>query len=140
MKSGTRFIILASCLSFCAGGVLLSRHVSATAPELAALDSGSFANAYEQIASGRPHELTFSELESLIRQHKTARTYHGRIEFGSVKMEGTTAVVQVLFFAPDGSMSPFSYTLTAKNNAWKVESVQRIWFVPRSRLLRGLRV
>lgn len=140
MNSGTRFLILASCLSFCAGGAVLSRHVSAIAPELAGFDSGGFANTYEQIASGRQHELTFGELESLVRQHKTARAYHGRIEFGSVKMEGTTAVVQVLFFAPDGSMSPFSYTLTAKNNAWKVESVQRIWFIPRARLLRGLRV
>ena len=119
---------------------MLSHHVNATAQAVVASDPVDIANAYEQIASARQHELTFSELESLGRHHKTYRCYHGRIEFGSVKMEGATAVVQVLFFAPDGSMSPFSYTLTEKDNAWKVENVQRIWFVPRSRLLRGLRV
>ena len=140
MKAATRFTILACCLSFCAGGVMLSRHSTELVPDFVSLDPASFANAYEQVASDRQHELRFSELESIIRHDKTARSHRGRIEFGSVKVEATTAVVQVLFFAPDGRMSPFSYTLAAKNNSWKVESVQRIWFVPRSHLLRGLRV
>lgn len=140
MNAATRFTILISCFSFCAGGAVLSHHASATGAEPIASDPVNFANGYEQIASGRRHEPSFNEIESLIRHHKTARAYHGRIEFGSVKMEGAMAVVQVLFFAPDGSMSPFSYTLTETNDAWKVESVQRIWFVPRARLLRGLRV
>lgn len=139
MNSGTRFTILACCLSFCAGGVVLSRHVSEFSPAVIAFDAGNFTSDYEQIAGGPLHEIAFSELESLIRHHETAKTHHGRIEFGSVKMEGATAVVQVLFFESDGRMSPFSYTLTEKNNAWKVDNVQRIWFIPRSRLLRGLR-
>ena len=140
MKAAARFTILACCLFFCVGGVMLSRHSTALVPDFASLDPAGFANAYEQVASDRQHELTFSELESIIRHHKTARSHRGRIEFGSVKVEATTAVVQVLFFAPDGRMRPFSYTLTAKNNLWKVESVVQIWFVPRSRLLRGVRV
>ena len=140
MKATTRFTILACCLFFCAGGVMLSRHSTTLVADFVSLDPASFTSAYEQVASDRQHELTFSELESIIRHHKTARLHRGRIEFGSVKVEATTAVVQVLFFAPDGRMSPLSYTLTAKNNAWRVESVVRIWFVPRSHLLRGLHV
>jgi hypothetical protein len=139
MNSASRLTILAGCLSFCAGGAVLSRHVSEFTPELVA-EPANCADGYAQVASDREHELTFNELESIVRRHETAKAHHGRIEFGSVKMGATSVVVQVLFFEPDGSMSPFKYTLSAKNKTWKVESVQRIWFVPRSHLLRGMRV
>lgn len=140
MNSIARIGIVFFSFSLCVGSAIVGRYAGELVPDFVALDPVNFANAYEQVARDRQHELTFRELESIIRHHKTARSHHGRIEFGSAKLEATSAVVQVLFFEPDGRMSPFSYTLTAKNNSWKVESVQRMWFVPRSHVLRGLRV
>ena len=61
------------------------------------------------------------------------------MEFGLVQVAGGTALVQVLFFAPDGEMCPVIYKLTAEHDSWKVVNVQRMWFVPRWRLLRGVK-
>jgi hypothetical protein len=140
MNCLTRSALILFSFSLCAGGVVVSQHSIEPTLDSIALDRDNFGTAYEKVAGGPQREPAFSDFESIIRRDKTVRSHRGRIEFGSVRMEGTTAVVQVLFFAPDGRMTPFFYTLTSKNNSWKIESVQRIWFVPRSHLLRGLRV
>jgi hypothetical protein len=97
------------------------------------------ANGYRRVAGESQQELTFRQVESVVRRHAFATAHYGRIEFGSVDVTGATALVQVLFFARDGEMCPVIYKLAAEHNSWKVVSVQRIWFVPRSRLLRGVK-
>jgi hypothetical protein len=140
MNSPARLALVLSCFSLCASGVIIAQWSSPQSATSIAFDSGNVANAYEQVAVRPQHELIFSEFESVIRRHSTVKSHHGRIEFGSMKMEGPHALVEVLFFAPDGAMTPFFYVLVPKNESWEIESVQRIWFVPRSHLLRGLRV
>jgi hypothetical protein len=126
-------------VSLCAVGIVIAYRSPESVSHSVALDPNLLTNAYEPVAHA-PRESAYGEFESIIRRHSTVKSYHGRIEFGSVNMEGANAVVQVLFFAPDGSMTPFFYVLSPKNKTWKVETVQRIWFEPRSHLLRGLRV
>ena len=140
MNSLGRIALICFCLSLCAGGLIAIHGSDGPVADLAAHDGANFANDYAYVASGPRHEVAFSEFESVIRRHNTVVSHRGRIEFGSVQMEGATAIVQVLFFAPDGRMTPFFYTLVPKNKSWRIQSVQRIWFVPRSHLLRGVRV
>lgn len=140
MNSVVRLALILVSVVLCASGLVVTNRTIELSANTVGPDHGTFASEYEKVASAPPRELTFSEFESIIRRHSTVKVHKGRIEFGSVKMEGATAVVQVLFFAPDGQMTPFFYVLVPKNKTWKVENVQRIWFVPRSILLRGLRV
>jgi hypothetical protein len=140
MNTPARLALVFLSFSLCASGVIIAQRSSEWDATMIAFESDSFVSPYEPVATGSHHELAFSEFESVIRRHSTVKAHHGRIEFGSVKLEGANVVVQVLFFSPDGQMTPFFYTLAPKENTWKVEEVQRIWFVPRSHLLRGLQV
>ena len=144
MNVTTRLGIIASCFLLCAGALVLARfsrerYIDAD-HKLAFLNAVDFSNAYQQVATEKEPNLDFGQVESIIRRHYTAISHRGRIEFGLVKVSGATAEVEVLFFARDGRIRPVLYKLVARNNSWKVTSVQRMWFVPRSHLLRGLRV
>jgi hypothetical protein len=139
MNYAARIASILLCASLCAVGIVIAHRSPENAQNAVALDPELLTNAYEQVVSA-PREFAYGEFESIIRRHSTVTSHHGRIEFGSVKMDGANAVVQVLFFAPDGRMTPFFYVLSPKNKTWKVETVQRIWLVPRSHLLRGLQV
>ena len=68
-----------------------------------------------------------------------AKSQRGKLEFGSVKMEQGTAIAEVMFVSNDGRVQPFLYKLLPDGDSWKIVNVQRMWFVPRSRLLRGVR-
>jgi len=50
-----------------------------------------------------------------------------------------TALAEVMFVNNDGRVQPFLYKLLPERNSWKIVNVQRMWFVPRSHLLRGVR-
>lgn len=93
---------------------------------------------YQFASSGAP-SITFHELEAIIRRDPTAKQQHGKIEFGSVRLEQGTALAEVMFVTDDGRVFPFLYKLLPQRNSWKIVNVQRIWYVPRSHLLRGVR-
>ena len=139
MNVATRFTIAASCFLLCLAGIICSSRQS-----LAKIDNDDntrgaidLAGAYQYAAQ---QNLSFSDIETIIRRDPATKSQHGRIEFGSVKMERGTALVQVLFVEADGRVQPFLFKLVSEKNAWKVASAQRMWFVPRSHLLRGVRV
>ncbi|HEY6070931.1 MAG TPA: hypothetical protein VIU85_06120, partial [Chthoniobacterales bacterium] len=82
---------------------------------------------------------TFQQLETIIRRDPVAKAQRGRIEFGSVRMEEGAAIAEVMFISNDDRVTPFLYKLQPERNSWKVVNVQRVWYVPRSHLLRGVR-
>lgn len=86
------------------------------------------------------HKPSFKELESVIHRDAIAKSQHGRIEFGSVRMEQGTALAEIVFVANDGRTQPFLYKLLPERNSWKIVDVRRIWFIPRSHLLRGVQI
>jgi hypothetical protein len=136
MNSATRTALVLFALLLCGGGMLVAHRSPAAADgDSVAFDPTLSASGYELVASG-PRDLAYGEFESIILHHSTVKSHHGRIEFGSVKMDGANAVVQVLFFDPDKQMQAFLYVLAPANHSWKVENVRRIWFV---HLVRGLR-
>src|SRR5207253_758726 len=104
--------------------------------ELAGFD---VVDGYQFAASSARPKLTFQQLETLIRRDPIAQSQPGRMEFGSVRMEEGTALAEVMFVSNDGRVQPFLYKLLPERNSWKIVNVQRMWFVPRSHLLRGVR-
>ena len=63
-----------------------------------------------------------------------------KVEFNSLNMHGTAALVQVLLIDGRGIALPFVYKLVPENGSWKVAGAQRLWFVKPAKLLRGTRV
>jgi hypothetical protein len=110
MNIVTRLLLVVSCALLCAAG---------------------FAD-----STRRP---TFKELETIIRHDPVAKSQHGKIEFGSVRIDRGAWLAEVMFVSDDGHVLPFLYKLHPERNTWKIINVQRLWYVPRSHLLRGIR-
>ena len=63
-----------------------------------------------------------------------------RVEFGSVKVEGSAALVQVFFFAGDGSVRVFLYSLISEDGGWKIGGVEELSRSRPSQQLAGTHV
>ena len=87
-------------------------------------------------SSRRP---TFKELETIIRRDPVAKSQHGKIEYGSIRIDSDAALAEVMIVSDNGNVLPFLYKLHPERNTWKIINVQRLWYVPRSHLLRGIR-
>ena len=142
MNAATRFTIVAGCLLLCAGAIIVA---NPSRDKLANVDSqipvlaGSNWIGYHFAASD-PQKSDVMQLETAILLHDTVKSGCNRIEFGSIKMEGGTALVEVFYFARDERMLPFLYKLVPEKDSWKIVSVERMWSMSRSHFLRGLRV
>ena len=141
MNSATRTAIVLSCFALCASGL-----VSATRewPSDSYIQTRDGFNVDElsnyQFAASDLQKFSFGQLEAIIRADAANKSPRSRIELGSVRVEGKELLAQVTFFGPDDQTQAFLYKLVPKRNTWKIAKVQRLWFVPRSQLVRGLRV
>jgi len=141
MRRSTRFAIVGVCAFLCGVGIFASHSESARmerddslhATETVALNEG-----YQFAAARQRPKLSFQQLEAIIRRDPTAKSQGGRIEFGSVTMEADNAVAEVMFIKND-HVTPFLYKLEPEHDSWKIVNVQRMWYVPRAHLLRGVR-
>lgn len=143
MKAGTRFAIVGASIVLCVGGILAAnawrKGTSTGDAGSESIDPSRKDGGYQFAASGAQAKLTFQELEIIILRDPTAKSQRGRIEFGSVRMEQGTALAEVMFVSNDGRVMPFLYKLLPERNSWKIVNVQRMWYVPRAHLLRGVR-
>jgi hypothetical protein len=142
MKTSTRLTVVGASAVLCAVGIFISnstsREVGGDAANFDSMDAISSADGY-QFAASRTPKLTFQELETIIRKDPTAKQQRGKIEFGSVRLEEGTALAEVMFVSDDGRVLPLIYKLLPQRNSWKIVNVHRIWYIPRSHLLRGVR-
>ena len=110
MSSFFRFATVAGSILLCLIGVFLARSQSQKGPSdsvgFSSMDSLGAVDDY-QFASSRAPALTFQELETIIRRDPTAKQQHGKIEFGSVRLEEGTALAEVMFVSNDGRVLPF---------------------------------
>jgi hypothetical protein len=143
MNGATRFLIFIGCLLLCAGGLALidtSRDRSANGDNDGEMfEAVNWIGTY-RFAGGDPPKFDLREIESTILLHDTIKSGCRRVEFGAVKIERETAQVEVFYFSADQRMLPFLYKLILENNSWKIVSVERMWSVSRSGVVRGLRV
>jgi hypothetical protein len=143
MNASTRFTIVATSLLLCVGGILIANSslekISNSNVGYDSIDGLAATDGYQFAASRARTKLTFQELETIIRRDPVAKSQRGRMEFGSVRMEEGTAMAEVMFVSNDGRVQPFLYKLLPERDSWKIVNVQRMWYVPRSHLLRGVR-
>ena len=143
MRTATRFTIIGASLLLCAGGIFItnsgSEKTSSGDISSDSTDTIIANDGYQFAASRARPKLTFQQLETIIRRDPVAKSQRGRMEFGSVRMEEGTALAEVMFVSNDGRVQPFLYKLLPERDSWKIVNVQRMWYVPRSHLLRGVR-
>jgi hypothetical protein len=94
--------------------------------QLAAFRAADYPSAYRRAASGVQQKFTLPQFEAMVRQNYAAMTDARRVEFGSVKTDGSNAVVQVFFFGRERGARCFLYSLTAEGDGWKVEGVEEV--------------
>jgi hypothetical protein len=92
--------------------------------QLTAFRSADFPSAYRQAATGVQQKFTVAQFEKMVRQHYPEMTRACRVEFGLVRQRGETALVQVFFFADDGSTRAFVFSLINEQDAWKIDGVE----------------
>ena len=142
MKTATRFTVIGASLLLCVGGIFVAPSGSektSSGDSSESTDTIVANDGYQFAASRARPKLTFQQLETIIRRDPVAKSQRGRMEFGSVRMEEGTALAEVMFVSNDGRVQPFLYKLLPERDSWKIVNVQRMWYVPRSHLLRGVR-
>ena len=123
MKTSTRFTIVSASAFLCAVGVFVAN----TGSERVLNDDGVFQLAdmrssddgYQYASTNSDPKLTFQQLEAIIRKDPTAKQQHGKIEFGSVRMEQGTALAEVMFVSDDGRVLPMLYKLLPQRSSWE---------------------
>lgn len=94
--------------------------------QLTAFRSADFQSAYRHAAIGVQQKFTVRQFEETVRHDYPEMTRARRVEFGLVKVQGGSAVVQVFFFAENGSVRSFLYSLTNENNGWRIDGVEEL--------------
>src|SRR5688500_15374156 len=134
-------VIKASLLFFffslCASAVIVTYqmrlHIPPPAPhelfaavekQFSAFRVADYSSAYRQAASGVQQKFTVPQYEAMIRREYGDMSGARRIEFGFVKMNGASAVVQVYFRGVNGYSRSFLYHLVAEGDSWKINGVQ----------------
>ena len=99
--------------------------------QLAAFRAADYSSAYRQAASGVQQKFTAPQYEAMIRREYADTFSAQHIEFGFVKVTGSTAVVQVFLCDANGLVRPFLYSLIAESDSWKINGVQPMRSGPR---------
>lgn len=125
--------------SLCAAAFLITHRLELHSPapvphelfaavndQLAAFRAADYPSAYRRAATGVQQKFTLTEFETMVRRNYAAMTRADRVEFGSVKTQGNSAVVQVFFFGGHGGVRCFLYSLIAEGDGWKIEGVEEV--------------
>lgn len=80
----------------------------------------------------------FGQIEAIVRADAAQRFPNARVEFGSVKAEQGMVTITVVLFGAGKQV--YLYGLVPDKASWKIASARRLWFVPPSQIVRGLRV
>ena len=142
--------LLLFSLSLCAAATLFTHHLRERRPppaprelfaavndQLSALRAADFSSAYRRTATGVQQKFTLSQFERMVRRHYGEMTHARRIEFGSARVRGSSAVVQVFFFDEHGAVRAFLFSLTSEENAWKIAGAEELRIYRSNRPLAG---
>jgi hypothetical protein len=109
--------------------------------QLADLRAADFPGAYSRAATGVQQKFTLPQFETMVRGSYGPMTQRRhRVEYGSVKVEGSSAFVQVFFIAQDGDVRSYLYSLISEDRSWKISGVQELSVYPMRKPLSGLHV
>lgn len=149
----TRFAkasLLLFFFSLCGAAFIVSHHARRQTPaplprelfavvndQLAAFRAADYPGAYRYAASGVQQKFTLPQFETMVRRSYGHMAHAQRVEFGRVQVQGGSALVQVFFFARDGSVRTFVYSLTSEGSGWKIDGVDEVAPSPRRQPLAG---
>ena len=94
--------------------------------QLASFRADDFPGAYRYAASGVQQKFTLPQFENMMRRDYSDITRTQRVEFGFMKVQGATAVVQVFFTAESGSVRSFLFSMIAEGKSWKINGMQEL--------------
>ena len=139
MSQTTKSAVLFCFLLVCGAGFVLTQkvreHLPAPAPhelfaivnqQLAAFRSADIQSAYRQAATGVQQRFTLPQFEKMVRQKYPAVGHVRRVEYGLVRVQGGSAVVQVFFIDGEGAVRCFLYSLTHEDGGWKIDGVDEL--------------
>jgi len=135
LKASLLFFFLAVCGS----SFFIAHHVRERPPapvpralfaivneQVTAFRTANFQGAYRHAATGVQQKFTLPQFERMVRQSYPEITQAQRVEFGLVKMQGGSALMQVFFFSNDDTVRLFLYSLTREDDSWKIEGVTEV--------------
>ncbi len=102
--------------------------------------AADFRSAYQHAATGVQQKFTPVQFEAMVRRNYPAMTRAARVEFGSVQMQGGSALVQVFFVAETGAVRSFMYSLIHEDKVWKIDGVEELKDYRRDEPLSGTHV
>ncbi len=102
--------------------------------QLFAFRTADFDSAYRHAAAGVQQQFSRAQFELMIRRDFSPMTRAQRVEFGAVRIAGSSALVQVLLTGRDGTVRGFLYSFTAEPDGWKIDDVQPLGRQPVRRL------
>jgi hypothetical protein len=105
--------------------------------QLVALRTADFPSAYRHAATGVQRKFTLAEFETMVRRHYPEMTRARRVEFGLVRVEDRSALVQVFFFEENGTVRSFIYSLINEDADWKIDGVEELESYRRDQPLAG---
>lgn len=108
--------------------------------QLLAFRAEDFQSAYRQAATGVQQKFTLAQFETMVRRSYPEMAHAHRVEFGLVKVQGGSALVQVFFFGENGGVRSFVYSLINEDAAWKIDGVEELKSYRRDRSLAGSHV
>ncbi len=108
--------------------------------QLAAFRADDFSRAYRHETASVQQRFSLAQFEAVIRRDFAEITHADRVEFGVVRVDGATALVQVFFYSEDGSIRSFLYSLVAEDHTWKIDGVEQQGVAPPGHHLSGLHI
>lgn len=91
--------------------------------QLTALRANDFDGAYTEAASEVQQKFSRAQFELMIRRDFACMTEAGEVEFGRVKVAGSSAVMQVYLTTANGAAYAYLYSFTAEQKGWKINGV-----------------
>ncbi len=139
MTHWTKAAVLCLLLLVCGSGFVITQHLREQVPppaphdlfaivnqQLVAFRASDFQAAYGQAATGVQQRFTLPQFEKMVRQRYPEMVRGHRVEFGIVKAQGATALVQVFLLGVDGTVRSFLYSFIHEEKSWKIDGVEEL--------------
>ena len=107
--------------------------------QLAAFRSDDFPSAYQQTSAAVQQRFPLEQFSDMLRNDNARLAKTLRMEFGPWQRTGNRAVVEVLFIARDGNVTPCLYSLVCEGQTWKIDGTRWMKAWKPGQQLRGIR-
>lgn len=125
--------------SLCGSAMLVTHQVSSQRPpptphqlfavvndQISALRAADYTSAYRYAASGVQQKFTLPQFKTMALRSYGEMPRGQRVEFGTVRLEGGNAVLEVFLFDVDGTVRAFLYSLVPERETWKISGVEEV--------------